>query len=190
MWSVPQALATLTLIAYAAVAVWVIVAVGERALSFNVTGRSPGLARVWSQCQDSALGIACMVALIASLGSLYLSEIAHFPPCTLCWLQRIAMYPLVVILGVGALREDHAVGWYALPLAGIGAALALYHALVQRVPSLQQATSCSAEAPCNAMWVREFGFVSIPVMALGAFLLIGVFLLVHATALAGEDVED
>lgn len=190
VWSLPQAFATLTLIAYAAVAVWVIAAVGERVLSFNVPGRLPGVERVWTQCQDSALGIACMVALIATLGSLYLSEIAHYPPCTLCWLQRIAMYPLVVVLGIGAMRDDRNVSWYALPLAGIGAALAFYHALVQRVPSLQQATSCSAEAPCNAMWVREFGFVSIPVMALGAFLLIGALLLVDAASFAGEDGGD
>ena len=68
------------------------------------------------------------------------------------------MYPLVIVLGIGALRDDRAVRWYALPLAGIGAALAFYHALVQRVPSLQQATSCSAEAPCNAMWGARVRF--------------------------------
>lgn len=190
MWSVPQALATLTLIAYVAVAACVIVGVGERAFSANVTGRHSILGRVWHQIEDSALGLAWIVALVATLGSLYLSEIAHFPPCTLCWLQRIAMYPLVVVLGIGALRSDHNVGWYALPLVGIGAAIAFYHALVQRVPSLQQATSCSAEAPCNAMWVHEFGIVTIPVMALGAFLVIGVLLAMGAAGSAGEDAGD
>ncbi|MDE2817877.1 MAG: disulfide oxidoreductase [Chloroflexota bacterium] len=186
MWSVSQALATLTLIAYAAVALCVIVGIWERAFFPNLSERVPRLGQVRAQVQDSALGLAWIVALVATLGSLYLSEIANYPPCTLCWLQRIAMYPLVVLLGIGALREDRAIGWYALPLAGIGAALAFYHALVQRVPGLQQATSCSAEAPCNAMWVREFGFVSIPVMALGAFLLIGALILVSATAAAGD----
>jgi len=183
---VSQALATLTLIAFAAVAVIAIMGAWERVFSPNVSERVPRLGQVWAQVQDSALGLACIVALVATLGSLYLSEIANYPPCTLCWLQRIAMYPLVVVLGVGALREDRAIGWYALPLAGIGAALAFYHALVQRVPSLQQATSCSAEAPCNAMWVREFGFVSIPVMALGAFLLIAALVLVGRATAAGD----
>lgn len=186
MWSVPQALATLTLIAFAAVAVLVVVGVWNRVSSPPDSARSSSLDSVWAQGKDSALGIACIVALVATLGSLYLSEIANYPPCTLCWLQRIAMYPLVVILGIGALREDRAVGWYALPLAGIGAALAFYHTLVQRVPGLDQTTSCSAEAPCNAMWVREFGFVSIPVMALGAFLLIAALVLVGRAAAAGD----
>ena len=178
MWTVPQALALLTLFAYAVVALlavvglWHFLARTESPLPLNPS------ARLWAHVQDSALGLAWIVSLVATLGSLYLSEVSHFPPCTLCWLQRIAMYPLVIVLGIGALRDDRAVRWYALPLAGIGAALAFYHALVQRVPSLQQATSCSAEAPCNAMWVREFGLISIPVMALGAFLLIGGLLLV------------
>ena len=97
------------------------------------------------------------------------------------------MYPLVVMLGIAALREDYAIRWYALPLAGIGAAIALYHTLLQRFPGLQGATSCSTDAPCNVMWVREFGFVSIPVMALGAFLLIAALLLV-GTATSADNV--
>ena len=182
MWSVPQALGVLTLIAYGTVAILAAAGLWKRAAAGETKAGAGLLDRMWAQGGDSALGLAWVVALVATLGSLYLSEIAHFPPCTLCWLQRIAMYPLVVVLGVSALREDRGVGWYALPLAGIGAALAFYHVLVQRVPGLDQATSCSAEAPCNAMWVREFGFVSIPVMALGAFLLIAALVLVGATA--------
>ena len=187
MWTVPQALAVLTLIAMAAV---VLIAVGglwARARPAHAGERSLPLQDVWSYGKDSALGLACIVALVATLGSLYLSEIADYPPCTLCWLQRIAMYPLVVLLGIGALRDDRDVRWYVLPLAASGAALAFYHVLVQRVPGLDQATSCSAAAPCNAMWVREFGFISIPVMALVAFVLIGGLVLVGASASMGED---
>ena len=133
MWTVPQALALLTLFAYAVVALlavvglWHFLARTEFPLPLNPS------ARLWAHVQDSALGLAWIVSLVATLGSLYLSEVSHFPPCTLCWLQRIAMYPLVIVLGVGALRDDRAARWYALPLAGIGAALAFYHALVQRV---------------------------------------------------------
>ena len=186
MWSVPQALATLTLIAFGAIPVIIVAGVWQRVVSAAVPARTTPLERVWAHGRDSALSLAWVAALVATLGSLYLSEIAHYPPCTLCWLQRIAMYPLVVVLGISAIRDDRDVRWYALPLAGIGAGLAFYHALVQRVPSLQQSTSCSADAPCNVMWLREFGFVSIPVMALGAFLLIAVLLLVGATASAGD----
>ncbi len=180
MWTIPQVLAVLTLIAYAAGALIAVVGLWERVRAADVTERFTPLGSVWTYGRESALGLAWIVSLVATLGSLYLSEISHFEPCTLCWLQRIAMYPLVVILGIGAIRSERAVQLYALPLAGIGAALAVYHALLQRVPGLQGATSCSAAAPCNVMWVREFGFVSIPVMALGAFLLIGVLLFVAA----------
>lgn len=181
MWSLHQALALLTLAAYAATVVVVVAGLWQRSLP--AAGLGAGLlARLWAQAQYSALGLAWIVALVSTLGSLYLSEISHFPPCTLCWLQRIAMYPLVVILGIGALRDDRAVRWYALPLAGIGAALALYHTLLQRFPGLQQTTSCSTDAPCNVMWLQEFGFVSIPVMALGGFLLIGALLFVSGAA--------
>lgn len=186
MWSLHQALALLTLAAFAAAVVLALAGLRQRTLaSAGGLGAGP-MARLWAQAQESALGLAWVVALVSTLGSLYLSEVSHFPPCTLCWLQRIAMYPLVVILGIGALRDDRAVRWYALPLAGIGAVLALYHALVQRFPGLQQATSCSTDAPCNVMWLREFGFVSIPVMALGGFLLIGILLIVGGTAAADD----
>ncbi len=178
-WSLSQALAVLTLAAFAAVVGMAALGVWERVRTTQpVSGPVTGWLAARAAARDSALGVAWLVALVATLGSLYLSEIVHYPPCTLCWLQRIAMYPLVVVLGIGALRDDAGVRWYALPLAASGAGLALYHAVLQRVPGLQGATSCSASAPCDVMWLREFGFVSIPVMALGAFLLIAGLLLV------------
>ena len=118
MWTVPQALALLTLFAYAVVALLAVVGLWHfLARTESSLPLSPS-ARLWAHVQDSALGLAWIVSLVATLGSLYLSEVSHFPPCTLCWLQRIAMYPLVIVLGVGALRDDRAVRWYALPLAG------------------------------------------------------------------------
>lgn len=177
MWTIPQALGVLTLIAFAAAALIAILGVWERALPVHDAALMRAAARwrapVLAYVRESALWLAWLAALVATGGSLYLSEILHYPPCVLCWWQRIAMYPLVLALGVGALRNDPAVRWYALPLAAIGALIAGYHTLVQRVPALDQATSCSAEAPCNVMWVQAFGFVSIPVMALAAFVLIG-----------------
>jgi disulfide bond formation protein DsbB len=173
-------LSVLTLLALIGVVLIAIVGLWERVQPDHGAERVFPFDGLWSYGKDSALGLAWIVALVASLGSLYLSEIAHYEPCTLCWLQRIAMYPLVAILGVGMLQGGRMVRWYALPLAGIGAGIAAYHALLQRVPGLQGATSCSAEAPCNFMWVREFGFVSIPVMALAGFLLIAALLFIAA----------
>lgn len=118
------------------------------------------------------IGWAWGVALVATLGSLYLSEVVGFVPCVLCWYQRIAMYPLVVVLGVGMVRGDASVWRYALPLAVIGAGIAAYHVTIQFQPALDVGV-CSAGASCTGRYLNVFGFVSIPVMAGGAFLLVG-----------------
>ena len=118
-----------------------------------------------------ALPAAWLVAATATAGSLYYSEVAGYLPCEFCWYQRIAMYPLALVLAIAAWKKDRAIGRYAIPLAGAGAALATYHYLMQHFPNLATG-SCSATAPCTAAWVWEFGFVSIPLMALACFLTI------------------
>ena len=117
------------------------------------------------------LWLACGVAAIATLGSLYLSEIVHLIPCKLCWFQRIFMYPLVVVLGVAARRRDASVRLTTMLLAWIGAAIAVYHYAIQRYPSLGGG-SCDASAPCSAAYIWQWDFVSIPYMAASAFGLI------------------
>jgi disulfide bond formation protein DsbB len=117
------------------------------------------------------IGWAWAVALIAMLGSLYLSEIADFLPCLLCWYQRIAMYPLVFVLGVGLLRSDPGVWRFAIPMPVIGFFISVYHVLIQWRPNMEVGT-CSVGAPCTGRYVAVFGFISIPTMAGAAFLLI------------------
>jgi disulfide bond formation protein DsbB len=122
--------------------------------------------------------LAFAVALVSTLGSLYLSEVARFVPCTLCWYQRIAMYPLPLLLGIAAVRGDVAVRRYAVPLAGIGALIAAYHVALQRLPGGLPSGSCSLDVPCTAIYVERFGFVTIPAMALIGFVAIVVTLTV------------
>jgi hypothetical protein len=127
------------------------------------------------------LGVATLVALVSSLGSLYYSEVVGFVPCVLCWYQRIAMYPLVAVLAVGAISGDVRAWRYGLPLSVVGLLIAIYHVTIQFRPALDVGT-CDASVPCTARYVNEFGFVSIPVMAGGGFLLISALLLaVHAS---------
>lgn len=121
------------------------------------------------------LGWAWGVALIASVGSLYLSDVVGFVPCLFCWYQRIAMYPLVLVLGVGMLRGDAAAWRYALPLPVVGALIAAYHVTIQLQPSMD-AGVCSTGVSCSARYLAVFGFVSIPVMAGAGFLLVGVLM--------------
>jgi disulfide bond formation protein DsbB len=121
--------------------------------------------------------LAWIVATVSTVGSLWLSEGADFPPCKLCWYQRAAMYPLVIVLGVAALRRDRGVRWYAVPLAVAGGLISTWHVLVERFPSLESSTSCDIDNPCSIRWVERFGFVTIPTMALAAFALIATVLL-------------
>jgi len=117
------------------------------------------------------IGWAWGVALIAMAGSLYFSDVAHLSPCLLCWYQRIAMYPLVFVLGVGLVRTEPSVWRYGLPLAVVGLAIAAYHVTIQWMPSLDVG-ACSVGAPCSGRYLAVFGFISIPTLAGAAFLLI------------------
>jgi disulfide bond formation protein DsbB len=127
-----------------------------------------------------ALWLAWLVATVTTLGSLYMSEIADFVPCELCWFQRICMYPLVLVLGVATWRRDRHVWVYVLPQAVVGAGIAIYHTQLQAFP--EQATFCTTETPCTTRYVWEFGFVSLPFMALSAFaFIIAMVLLARAT---------
>jgi len=119
----------------------------------------------------NALGMAWFVAVLATAGSLYFSEVANFEPCTLCWYQRIAMYPLVVILGIAAARRERSGAVYAAVLAAMGAAISLYHIVLEWFPSLESG-ACDPDNPCTLIWFRVFGFLSLPTLALAAFLLI------------------
>ena len=128
---------------------------------------------------------AWFVALMAMSGSLYFSDVVGFIPCSLCWYQRIAMYPIVFVLGVGLLQRDPTAWRFALPLPLVGLVISLYHVAVQYRPSLE-IVACGTGVPCSARYVAVFGFVSIPVMAAAAFLLIAVLLFTVRTVLLGS----
>lgn len=119
---------------------------------------------------------AWLVAAVATAGSLWFSEGAGFTPCELCWYQRIAMYPLVPVLAVAVWRRDPGVRFYALPLALLGGAISTYHVVLERYPSLESGI-CELANPCSLIWVRRFGYLTIPAMALSAFAFIAVLLL-------------
>jgi disulfide bond formation protein DsbB len=122
-----------------------------------------------------------LVASIATGGSLFFSEIAGFIPCELCWYQRICMYPLSIITLLAALANDRRVARYLLPLPLVGAGVSVYHLLVEN-GVVEQAKACLISAPggCATKWIEEFGYVTIPVLALTGFALCFAFLLLAA----------
>jgi disulfide bond formation protein DsbB len=130
--------------------------------------------------------LAWLMALVATAGSLYFSEVAHFIPCELCWYQRIAMYPLAVVLGMAAWRRDLGIRRYVLPIAAIGGLVSAYHYLIQHVPDLSGGT-CDVGVPCTAAWVWTFEFVSIPFMALASFGAIITLLALDREQAAGQE---
>lgn len=175
-------LALLAVIAELAVVVALVLAIGGLFSKRLARARTAAAAAVGPQ----ALALAFAVAAVSMLGSLYFSEITHFLPCRLCWYQRICMYPLVPMLGIAAWRRDMAVRPYAAVLAVIGVPISSYHVVLERFPNLES-SACDLDNPCSLIWVRRFGYVTIPVMALSGFLLI---LTLLAVARTGQDPDE
>lgn len=123
---------------------------------------------------------AWAVALAAMAGSLYFSEVRDFPPCTLCWYQRILMYPLTVVLAIGMLRRDDGVFWTVLPLSFAGVAVATYHNLIQQGVISETITACQVGVSCQAKLIEWLGFITIPMMSLTAFIFISILMTVYA----------
>ena len=119
-----------------------------------------------------ALPVAAAVATVATLGSLYLSEVEGFVPCLLCWVQRGFMYPLAVLLIVAAWKPFRWAAQIAVALSALGGLVAVYHYAEQRGWVGGSEQFCDAAAPCTYVWVEQFGFMSIPFMAFTGFLLI------------------
>jgi disulfide bond formation protein DsbB len=127
------------------------------------------------------LWLAFVVAAIATGGSLFFSEIAHFVPCELCWYQRICMYPLSITTLLAGLFDDPRAARYLLPLPVAGAGVSVYHLLVEnRVVGESLTCTISAPGGCAVKWINEFGYVTIPTLALTAFALVFGFLLLAA----------
>lgn len=139
--------------------------------------RTP-LAFVRKRLHGYELWLACLVATLATGGSLFFSEVANFVPCQLCWYQRFCMYPLsIATLAVAALGARRATRWL-LPVPVIGAGLSAYHLLIENGLA-PQTMDCLQSAPggCGLKWINEFGYVTIPTLALTAFVLIFALLL-------------
>ncbi|MCW2920792.1 MAG: disulfide oxidoreductase [Thermoleophilia bacterium] len=164
-----ELLTALTLAAQAIVALALACWIVER-----VSSRSP-LRAIGLRIGHDALKLAWLVAAVATAGSLYMSEVRHFEPCPLCWYQRIAMYPLVVLLGIAVLRRDHLARWYAIPIALVGLAIGAYHYQLERFPD-QDAIACTSSVPCTTIWFEQLGYITIPMMAMSAFALVVVIL--------------
>ena len=120
------------------------------------------------------------------MGSLYFSEVSGFTPCTLCWYQRILMYPLAVLITLGVMRRDDHLPHLVLPFSLLGQGVSVYHFLLQKTPYFGSPSSCGIGVTCSTVWIDWFGIVTIPLLAMVGFMVITTgMLIVIATDTGG-----
>ncbi|MFH1209396.1 MAG: disulfide bond formation protein B [archaeon] len=145
-----------------------------------ITKKSSSSNKILSFFRKNALLFAFIVALTATSGSIFFSEILKLVPCKLCWFQRIFMYPQVIILGISLIRKEKSIKYVIIPLCIIGALFSIYHYSTQVNYNLTQTSSgtCSATEPCESTPFLQLGYITIPLMALTAFTFITFLLLI------------
>jgi disulfide bond formation protein DsbB len=155
---------------------------GVGAIALLVGRFIPAASSLIAPFRQYALSLAALVTVVATLGSLYFSEIEHLRPCRLCWFQRTMMYPLAVMLLIAAIRRDRGIRPYALALAGIGAAVSTYHYLIEW-DIIHEGGACDPANPCNVLpFDRQYGFISLAFMALAGFAFVLSILTLRPTA--------
>ena len=119
-----------------------------------------------------------LIASIASLGSFFFSEVMKFIPCSMCWYQRIFMYPLVFIFSINMLCPDKEVVKYSLPLVLIGFIISIYHNLLMWDIIPETIVPCVSGVPCSTVYINWFDFITIPLLSLSAYSSIFILLLI------------
>lgn len=123
--------------------------------------------------------LSLVIAATSTLGSLYFSEILKLTPCILCWYQRIAMYPLIIIFTVGIWKKDKNIPFFALPLSIIGLIISFYHNLLYYKIIPESTAPCTLGISCTTKQIEWFGFLTIPLLSLLAFATITILMLLH-----------
>jgi len=130
--------------------------------------------------------LAWFIALVAIAGSLFFSEVMELPPCLLCWYQRIALYPLVLIIGTGIIIRDRRMKYYAMPLCLAGLAVSAYHNLLYYGIIPESLAPCIQGVPCTLRQIEWLGFITIPLMALAAFVSLALCMMFYKPEPEGE----
>lgn len=148
---------------------------------FLLFGKKTALANfLFDTIEKYPIALSFLIASMATVGSLFFSEIARFAPCKLCWIQRIFMFPQVIILLIALITNDLKVKKYVILLSVIGLLFSIYQYILQMFPGVLQ---CSDELiSCSRKYTAYFGYITIPAMSATAFLLIIIFNLLHKTA--------
>lgn len=144
---------------------------------------------LWNVLKRNLLYVAWFQATIATLGSLFFSEVMNLPPCVLCWYQRIAMYPLVLILATSILCKDALARIYGLPLTLSGLVISIYHNLLYYKVIPDSIKPCTSGVSCTAKQIDWFGFVTIPLLSMIAFIVVTFCLILGIPEKSSRGVE-
>ena len=127
-----------------------------------------------SKKSENLLLFMWVVSLTATMGSLFFSEIRGYEPCELCWIQRIFMYPLVLILGIAYVQKNVRIAVTTATFSIIGSAISLYHYGIQKISFMSENAPACGRVACTGEYINIFGFITIPFLALTAFILIAI----------------
>ncbi len=166
---VPNLLVYLTLISDV-----VIVALIVYAVSMKLKRNYFSYTRFGRFLRNNSILFGLIVSLTATLGSLFYSEIMNYTPCVLCWYQRIFMYPQVFIFALALWKKDRRIFPYSILLSIIGVLIAAYHYILQ-VGFVENSFVCDVvgySAACTETFFTNIGYITIPMMALTAFVLL------------------
>ncbi|MBT7610379.1 MAG: disulfide bond formation protein B [Bacteriovoracaceae bacterium] len=132
--------------------------------------------------------VAWIIATISMLGSLFFSEVMAFPPCVLCWYQRICMYPLVMIFLIGSFQKAEATLAFSFPLVLMGWIIAIYHNLLHLEIIPEKASPCLEGVSCSTVYIDWLGFITIPLLSFISFTAIGILLILLKNKLKQEKI--
>lgn len=140
--------------------------------------------RVWVYAfvYEHILLLLTLASLSATVGSLIYSQLVGFPPCELCWVQRIFMYPQTILAFMAYLKRDRNIISYLVPLSVLGGLVALYHSYIQWGGSTSVLGCTSVGGECNRLYVYAYGYVTIPFMALCVFVYLLTLILIYRQA--------
>ena len=125
------------------------------------------------------LYIAWTFALVASMGSLYMSNVLHWTPCVLCWYQRIFLYPLVFVIGAGIIKKITDLEYLVLPLTVTGGAIAFYHSLLQYGIISEKFVVCTSGVSCTEPYHILYPFITVPLLSLITFIAISLGMYIY-----------
>ncbi len=138
---------------------------------FFLQKKYPDLRDIASILQKWGLWVSLILAIGASAMTLFYSEVLGIEPCGLCWIQRVFLYPQILLFAIAIWKKDKNVADYSIAFSIVGGLTALYqHYLQMGGTSILPCPASSSQAvDCAVRFVFEFGYITFPMMALSLF---------------------